>query len=283
MKVKKPANVRWCHPPKGFAAAHRVKTGDSFVSLAARYGFADPWDIIQYNYGTKNPEEVNWYLQELVGCTKSKDGINYSFDSSDRFGIVFIPPKGWRPGQQVETHAYASYKETPPTRSSMPDVPYINEAQVRQIFRDRIFLVGDASLRVPVEYNYGNIIYVRMQKRVVRREWTADQYFDKELLHLAYGAHGMNMAYSLRTEAVALIGAFVMNGMLKSDTKLPPRDEFFISGANRNRMREEIEVFLAAYKKNRGTASIDGVVRLLAMEPQLTKRLSGLWTVAQAA
>lgn len=283
MKVKRPKKIRWCHPPKGFASAHRVQAGDSFVNLAAKYGFADPWDIIQFNYGTKDPEEVNWYLQELVGCTKSKDGLNYSFDSSDRFGVVYIPPRGWRPGQTVETHAYEAYKLYPPTAGDMPDAPYISEARVRQIFRDHIFLVGDKNLRAPVEYDYGNIIFVRTPKDPARLGSTAEQYLYKELLHLAYGAHGMNMSYSIRTEAVALTGAFMAYGMLRSSNKLPPHDEFFVNPTNRNRMRQEIESFLNAYKKNRTTASIDGIVKLLALEPQLTKRLSGAWAAAKAA
>ncbi|MBM3761742.1 MAG: hypothetical protein FJW36_16030 [Acidobacteria bacterium] len=284
MKVKKPAKVRWCHPPKGFSAAHRVRTGDSFVSMAAKYGFADPWDIIQYNYGTKDPEEVNWYLQELVGCTKSKDGINYSFDSSDRFGIVFIPPKGWKPGQAVETHAYDDFKEYLPSAKSMVDAPYINEATVRRIMMKHIFLVGDMNLRVMAEYDYGNIIYVRTPQNPAQLGRVYKQYIYKEMMHLAYGKHGMNMAYSVRTEAVALIAAMMDSNMLKSvSPKLPPNDEFFLNNLTRTRMIAEVEAFLAAYKRNRGTASIDGVVRLLSMESQLTKRLMGFWPVAQAA
>jgi hypothetical protein len=40
----------------------------------------DPWAIIMFNFDTHVPEEVNWYLRELVGCKHSKDGgRNFAF------------------------------------------------------------------------------------------------------------------------------------------------------------------------------------------------------------
>lgn len=88
-------------PPLG-GKEHKVSTGDSFVSLANRYGRSDPWDIIEFNFRTRDPREVNWYLEYYVGCTKpSPDGKNYSFHASDNPGIIYIPPAGWKPSEDL--------------------------------------------------------------------------------------------------------------------------------------------------------------------------------------
>jgi hypothetical protein len=88
-------------PPLG-GTAYKVHTGDSFVNLAGRYGRSDPWDIIEFNFHTRDPREVNWYLEYYVGCTEpSPDGKNYSFDSSDNPGIIYIPPRTWNPSEDL--------------------------------------------------------------------------------------------------------------------------------------------------------------------------------------
>ena len=48
-----------------------------------------------YNFQCRNPEEVNWCMQEFLGCTKSNDGKNFSFDPSDKNPLIFIPPTGY--------------------------------------------------------------------------------------------------------------------------------------------------------------------------------------------
>ncbi|QDT55991.1 hypothetical protein Pan44_40400 [Caulifigura coniformis] len=60
-----------------------VKDGDNWGSVATRDGWANAKDFVEFNFQTRDPEEVNWYLQNFVGCTVSKDGKNYSFSSSD--------------------------------------------------------------------------------------------------------------------------------------------------------------------------------------------------------
>ncbi len=68
--------------PKGYYP-YFVKTGDNWENVAIRDGRTYVWDLIRDNFQTDDPLEVNWYLQNFVGCTVSKDGKNYSFDSSD--------------------------------------------------------------------------------------------------------------------------------------------------------------------------------------------------------
>jgi len=60
-----------------------VKNGDSWGNVASRDGWANPTDLCEYNFKTRVPEEINWYLKNFVGCTKSNDGKNYSFSSDD--------------------------------------------------------------------------------------------------------------------------------------------------------------------------------------------------------
>lgn len=101
-------------PPVGARATHRVRTHDSFVSIARDYGIADPWHLIEYNFNTRNPREVNYYLKFYVGCTESNDGKNYSFRDWDSPGEIHIPPSNWTPSKQermkrMVTSALANY------------------------------------------------------------------------------------------------------------------------------------------------------------------------------
>jgi hypothetical protein len=82
-------------PPGG--VQHPVKTGDSWVTLAQPIKMS-PWDLIRYNYPglpadvQAAAKEVNWYLQQYVGCTKvTSDGRNYEFSTGDTPGKIWIP------------------------------------------------------------------------------------------------------------------------------------------------------------------------------------------------
>ena len=73
--------------------AYRVQDGDSWVSLAREWGLA-PWSLINYNFRTCDPKEVNWYLQEYVGCTKpTADRKNWCFSSAAQPGVIYRPAK----------------------------------------------------------------------------------------------------------------------------------------------------------------------------------------------
>lgn len=98
MLVREPKKKPASFPPAGFAAAHRVRTGEGFKKIAEKYHRSDLWDVIFYNFQTTEPREINWYLQEWVGCTASADGKNYSFSDFDDPGRIYIPPPWWRPG-----------------------------------------------------------------------------------------------------------------------------------------------------------------------------------------
>lgn len=84
--------------PNGLLVPYKVKTGDSWGSIATQFDLM-PWTLIEFNFPTvmktkdfeQKCEEVNWYMRENIGCTKSSDGKNYSFSSFDQPGLVFIP------------------------------------------------------------------------------------------------------------------------------------------------------------------------------------------------
>lgn len=73
---------------------HPVRLGDSWGSLAATVG-KSAWELIRYNYPTLPADlqlaakEVNWYLQNYVGCTLlTPDNRNYRFSPP---GEIWIP------------------------------------------------------------------------------------------------------------------------------------------------------------------------------------------------
>lgn len=80
-------------PPK--SQKYHYRDGESFVTIARKFEM-DPLELIQLNFGTTVPREVNWYLREYCGCTKTtRSGKNYVFSSSDRRngekGYIWVP------------------------------------------------------------------------------------------------------------------------------------------------------------------------------------------------
>jgi len=45
-------------------------------------------DLCYFNFGTRNHEEINWYLHFKVGCTISPDKYNYRFSTADHTPIL---------------------------------------------------------------------------------------------------------------------------------------------------------------------------------------------------
>ena len=78
-------------PPGG--RRYKVKDGETWESIARTHG-VDPGDLVLFNFGTKNPREVNWYLHHYVGCTlPTHDGHNWRFSSHASPGIIHIPQR----------------------------------------------------------------------------------------------------------------------------------------------------------------------------------------------
>src|SRR4030095_12276231 len=78
--------------PDGTVETHRVSDGEDWASVAAQYN-VNVKDLIYFNFHTKVPEEVNWYLRRNVGCDVSNDGgRNWAFSYSADPGSIYIPP-----------------------------------------------------------------------------------------------------------------------------------------------------------------------------------------------
>jgi len=73
----------------------RLKVGglrpdEGWEALAKKRG-VDVWELIEFNFKTRDPAEVNWYLRRNVGCrNRSADGNNWIFNGAT--GFVFLPP-----------------------------------------------------------------------------------------------------------------------------------------------------------------------------------------------
>jgi hypothetical protein len=72
---------------------HKVSDNETFESVARKYGVPEK-QLIQHNFGTMDPAELNWYLREYVGCTlPTHDRKNWRFSNSARPGLIYIPQK----------------------------------------------------------------------------------------------------------------------------------------------------------------------------------------------
>jgi len=107
VNIKEPKNpLPVGYRPAG-GIARKVGDGDGWLSIAAGLGL-DPWWLIQYNFETRDPAEVNWYLMHRVKCTKTTvNGRNYVFTSSDKPGIIYVPTP--QAARAMRSLAYGRY------------------------------------------------------------------------------------------------------------------------------------------------------------------------------
>lgn len=77
--------------------AYRVQDGDTWQSVARANNIKDVWGLIEYNFKTRSPAEVNYYLKSKVGCVDTtKDGKNWIFSSDASPGIIYLLPENTR-------------------------------------------------------------------------------------------------------------------------------------------------------------------------------------------
>ena len=84
-------------PPNG--EPYKVKGADDWWKLAARPQVVaaglNAMDLCFYNFQTRDGREINWYLRNKVGCTKTTvDRKNYAFSDDARPGTVYLPKAG---------------------------------------------------------------------------------------------------------------------------------------------------------------------------------------------
>lgn len=72
---------------------YKVKDDDTLKSIAEKAGIT--WqELARFNWGTDNPDRINAFLRNKVGCRKrTSDGKNYIFTSKDDPGIIQVPEK----------------------------------------------------------------------------------------------------------------------------------------------------------------------------------------------
>ncbi len=87
--------------PQG-STAYKVTSNDSWRALAERREVKaagmSASDLCYFNFKTRNPSEINWYLYHKVGCRHvTRDGKNYMFSVGDSPGIIYLPKVGHIP------------------------------------------------------------------------------------------------------------------------------------------------------------------------------------------
>jgi hypothetical protein len=78
---------------------YSVTSNDSWDSLALRPDVQNTgvsaYDLCYFNFKTRNPAEINWYLYHKVGCRHvTRDHNNYMFSLADNPGLVYLPKHG---------------------------------------------------------------------------------------------------------------------------------------------------------------------------------------------
>lgn len=91
-------------PPAGWWDTFRVGNFDRWIDIAEYHGVGG-WDLIEFNFGTRDEKVYNHCMKHLVGCTYTTDDRKrYSFYDAHP-GVIYIPPKGWKPNGPAEIPA----------------------------------------------------------------------------------------------------------------------------------------------------------------------------------
>lgn len=70
---------------------YRVRTGDTLQSIATAMDVR--WEYLaRLNWGTVDPDEINWHLENYFVCTE-KHGHNFVFTSQDSPGVLMLPKR----------------------------------------------------------------------------------------------------------------------------------------------------------------------------------------------
>lgn len=140
-----------------YAEGGRWKRGtpESWTTIATFYSIPDVWDLILYNFGCRNPREVNWCMETHLGCSKSSDGKNYSFSPTDTNPKIMIPPVGFKAIAPEDTQARALVLSVL-QRSELSDIkfrigkldvnPSLYRDVVKHIESNTILCAGNATL-----------------------------------------------------------------------------------------------------------------------------------------
>jgi hypothetical protein len=77
-----------------------------------------PNDLCYFNFRTRIPREINWYLYNKVGCRHATPNGNYMFSQADQPGVVYIPLFMTR----ATAPRFSGLRGRSSTRRTMPDM-----------------------------------------------------------------------------------------------------------------------------------------------------------------
>jgi hypothetical protein len=100
-------------PPGGIP--YKVSTGEDWWKLAAKpevkSAGVDALGLCEFNFKTRVPAEINWYLRNKVGCVRATvDKKNYVFTSDANPGIVYLPPPATASKVQINSWVGLGFK-----------------------------------------------------------------------------------------------------------------------------------------------------------------------------
>ncbi|MCC6536097.1 MAG: hypothetical protein IT162_01005 [Bryobacterales bacterium] len=207
MKTAPPQKPLTHWPPYRYQSRVKValtEASKSWAALAKTFGRHDPWDIIVYNFETHVPEIVNHYMAALIGCTKSNDGLNYSFSPDDKPGYIYIPPREWKPAMgpyQTDLNRYEESVLSALATLKVHGTPYLNPAGVRDLVKEKIYVEHFDKLDSPCEYAFGDKLFVRG----LMSDFTDTAWLIKEAVHIWNGPHGWHSGTYLENETAGWI------------------------------------------------------------------------------
>jgi len=120
-------------PPKD-GTPYKVTDADSFTSLARDWKIDVRW-LMGYNFNTVEPPEVNWYLDNYVGCVKrTKDACNWRFSWDATPGIIYRPPAGYTPNKPAPGDPVVHFGDWEDPKIELPELPLTDHFSVRLHF-----------------------------------------------------------------------------------------------------------------------------------------------------
>ncbi len=65
---------------------HKVSDGENWGNVAAYYGYSDPLELIQYNFSTKDPKAINYYLNREFPSDLKPEALHKLVETLDKQG-----------------------------------------------------------------------------------------------------------------------------------------------------------------------------------------------------
>ncbi len=100
--AKDPGDAELTGKPLVNIVKYRVRTGDTLEAIAKGYGITKD-DLVMFNFGTTDEDEVDQRLFYEVGCRRRRADQRVVMDSTDQPGIIYVPKPLRLPGLALNT------------------------------------------------------------------------------------------------------------------------------------------------------------------------------------